>query len=201
VVSSPPPVFDPAIAAWLTQHHLSPPDTEHPDWGFKLSMSTVPVSDWTVRRSKVRPDELWLAVNVSRIVGWRVVLYPRDKAFTTTWQSSGAIEVDAQSLQYRARTAWPGLPDLTGLAAMVKETEAVLGRRFLREAELSGPSLKTTDFAFFAEWLNPICDVVLFTLGTVHGDLPAGATDVNDHRKKKSGVSFRLRLADRPTAS
>jgi hypothetical protein len=194
VVSSSPAAFEPAVSAWLTQHHLNPPETEHPDWGFKLSMSTVPVRDWTVRRSKVKPDELWLGVNVSRIVGWRVILYPRDKAFTTTWQSSGAIEVDAQSLQYRARTTWPSLPDLTELAAMVKETETVLGRRFLREAELFAPSLKATDFAFFAQWLRPICDVVQFTLGAVHGDLPSEAADVDDNRKKKGGVTFKLRL-------
>jgi hypothetical protein len=191
--SSPPP-FDPAVAAWLTQHLLHPPEAEHSDWGFKLSLSTVPVGDWTLRRSKVKPHELWFVVNVSRILGWRAVLSPRDKAFTTTWRSSGAVEVDAQSLQYRSRTAWPALSSLDGVPALVGEIQSLLGRTFVREAELFGPSLKTADFAFFAQWLAPACDLVEFKLGTVHGDLPQGAIEVSDNRKKKGGVSLKLRL-------
>ena len=186
--------FDPTVMSWLNRHGLAPPETEHPDWGFKLSFSTVPVFDWTVRRSKIRPQELWFGIGLHRITGWTAVLFPRDESFRVTWRSSGAIDVQSQSLILRKRTAWPSFATLDDLPDTLVAIEAQLGKTFLRAASYYGQSLKSTDFAILSTWLRPVCDELNVTLGTVYGGLPVGE-EVDDGRSKGEGVSLTLRLS------
>lgn len=190
------PQFDSRVAAWLEELGLNPPQSEHPDWGFKLSFSTVRPFDWTVRRSKIGPSELWFGVGLSRLTGWTAALFPRDEAFRVTWRSDETMDVKAQSVLLRHRTPWPPLPSLNALPHTIESIEKILGRRFHRTAEFFGPSLKSSDFPALAEWLRPLSDEIVFTLGTVHGPLPEGAgAEVEDNRKEDGGVTVKLRLA------
>lgn len=103
-----PPCFNAGLLAWLAVRDLLPPAGEHPDWGFKLGFSTVPVFDWNPA--------------------------------------------------------------------------------FGRSSSLAGGS-----FALQRSWARRSTRRIDFSLGTVHGGLPAG-TQVEDNRKEKGGVRLLLQL-------
>lgn len=187
------PRINPEVFAWLEKRDLNPPAGEHPDWGFKIGFSTVAVSDWTIRRSHIGPQELWFGLGLSRILGWRATLFPRDESFRVSWRSDGTPEVTAQSLALRRRP-WPSLLSLDELPELLGAIEALLGRQFLRGAEFSAASLKTGDFLGLADWLRPACDTMEVFLGTLHGELPQGA-QITEGDATQGGIRLSWTLA------
>lgn len=178
------PELDQHVINWLEALSLSPPPSEHLDWGFKITFSTVPPVQWAVRRSRIGPNELWFGVGLSRLTGWTATLFPRDEAFKVVWRSTGRMDVISQFHRFRCGVNWPTLSSLDQLPQAIKSFEDIFSVRFHRSAEFLGPSLKTADFSVLAGWLGSACDELLCMLGTVHGPLPAHA-DVTDSREKR----------------
>ncbi|SMC20234.1 hypothetical protein SAMN02745857_00880 [Andreprevotia lacus DSM 23236] len=186
--------FNPHAEAWLQAKGMQPPADEHPDWGFQLAASTVPLDDWLVRRSKLPPDALWFGLGFSRLLGWTATLQRRDEAFKVCWRPEHALEVEAQSMRYRHRTAWPALAALDALPQMLGALATLLDCRFLPVFQIKAASLKGSDIAVMADWLQPVASTLDFWVGKLHGELPLGAL-LDDEPAAREGCRFVLPLS------
>ena len=191
--------YDAAVTDWLKRHRLDPPDAEHPDWGIEFHLSTAPLSDWTVRRSRIPPDALWFGAKIHRLGGWRACLMTRDKALDVSWSGARPVEVGAGTFLHRHRTAWPMPNGPDGLPGLVSGVEQVLQRRFIRHAEVEAHSLKGGDLETLRRWLSSLCDTIDLWAGTIHGALPEGV-EHEDERARGRGLQIRIRT-DRPLSS
>jgi hypothetical protein len=186
-------LLDAKALDWIDRHGLLPNGPDHPDWGFKLAMSTVPTSDWIVRRSKLAASELWFGLGLSFATGWRAQLTTRDDSLKLTWRPDRQVEVESLSVLNRSKVSWPEFAELDQLPELILSLETLLQRKFLRSVEFSAPSLKSKDFAPLISWLSPVCGEVNFVLGNLYGELPEGS-EVDDDDQSESGLTVRMRI-------
>lgn len=187
------PQYDRRVESWLLRHKLDPPATDHPDWGIVINISTVPPFDWTVRRSKIKPNELWFGIGISRLLGWSARLFPRDKSFEVSWGSAGCT-VESENLRYRRMMQWPEFDDLDQLPAVAERLESLLKVRFCRQVDLHAATLKAQDLETLRQWLRPICDSYTCYLGDFHGNAPA-SVGCDDGRSTGEGLTLTVSTA------
>lgn len=175
--------YDPVVTEWLERLDLTPPASEHPDCGIKFSLSTAPLSYWIARKSRIPADALWFGVHVHRQGGWRVALKTRDDSLKVSWSATRKADVSAGSFLQKTRTAWPAAHTPDDIPPLVPAVEELLGKTFIREAELQAYSLKSRDLETLRIWLAPVCDSLQFSIGKLHGPLPDGVEREDDAEK------------------
>lgn len=144
---------------WLRQRGLTPNPSEHPDWGFQIFFSTAPLTDWMTRKSHVKDTELWLGLGVSRLLGWKVKLHPKNKIYNIEWEASG-IRVESDQMRFKKLTKWPALTELDQFPLLVSELEKLLAVQFQRDVQLHAASLKSDDLAVLKTWLGDLATSV-----------------------------------------
>lgn len=165
---------DEVACRWLRARALLPGDDEHPDWGIRWTMSTVALSEWLTRRSRIPADALWFGGSIHRQAGWRAHLMTRDKSFELQWTASRPLEVTSSSLVHRHRTPWPEPTGPDDLPLLVPQVGKLLNKPFVRAVEVEVYSLKNGDLETLRKWLEPVSDAITIGTGKVTGKLPVG---------------------------
>ena len=163
---------DAAVESWLNVHGLTPPITEHPDWGIKIQLASVPLDLWIAQRSKIPAKALWLGVNIHRLHGCNAALRTYDETFQLHWQLGEHPRVKSENLLHRRRTPWPTWESIDSLGPFVETLEHELKQTFLKHVKVIAYSLKAHDLETLRKWLAPVCSTVEVWVGTLRGKLP-----------------------------
>jgi hypothetical protein len=186
------PMFHVPTEYWLKGRGLWPDENTHPDWGFKVEISTVPPWDWTVRRSHVGENEYWLGASISRILGWRVGFFPRNELFKVDWQAEG-MSVTSQQLRFRKLMKWPQMGTLDEFPKIVAELQSLLSLKFHQEITVRALSLKVDDLESIRIWLQDICQSIKLEVVELTGTVPKHLV-VPPPRIAKAAKGYTLRF-------
>lgn len=168
-------------AEWLDRFGLGPAEGEYPDWLIEFNLSTAPLKHWRIKRSKIKPDDLWFGIKVSRLAGTRATLLRRDEQLKLLWKPphpSRPMVVAGTFLQ-KNQINWPEITNLDGLPKIIQELEQLLKTTFLREVEITATSLKADDIVNLNQWLSPFADQVYYYGAGLDKPFEIGLSDGN----------------------
>jgi hypothetical protein len=170
-----------AISAWAVRLGIASQDVIvypyrpselalHDHWSVCFRFSTVPMENWRYHKSKLKPEDILIYLNVPGDGLWYVTLHRQDELFYVQWEPDEDLYIESEQIKYKRLTQWPRLESLDGFPEFVKKLESTLSIKFLRhvnvsvnesdEATLNIDNLLKYCTPQIREWLSPCADTL-----------------------------------------